>query len=64
MVGRGIRGARRHRPESGQLATNGCPQPIEEVFIAGTEPEDSCSVHRPGFLQWWRKLLRRFKDEE
>ncbi len=51
-------------PESGQLAADGCLDVVEEVFIAGTEPEETCSLHRPGFLRWWRKLLRGFKGSE
>lgn len=46
-------------PETGQLATERCPEVAVELFVAGTEPEDSCSVHRPGFLRWWRRLFGR-----
>jgi penicillin-binding protein 1B len=32
-------------PESGLLATPVCPQPRNEVFIAGTEPTEYCTLH-------------------
>jgi penicillin-binding protein 1B len=32
-------------PESQQLATSSCPVIREEVFIAGTEPGEPCSLH-------------------
>jgi penicillin-binding protein 1B len=32
-------------PESQQLATSSCPVIREEVFLAGTEPAESCSLH-------------------
>jgi penicillin-binding protein 1B len=44
-------------PETGGVATRNCPQVAEEWFMAGTEPEDECPVHRRrGF---WRRLLGR-----
>jgi len=44
-------------PESGELATEGCPERVEEIFIAGTEPP-ACSLHQSGFRSWWNKLFR------
>jgi penicillin-binding protein 1B len=38
-------------PESGELATPACPKTRAEVFIAGTQPLESCHLHgasRPG----------------
>jgi membrane carboxypeptidase/penicillin-binding protein len=32
-------------PETGGLATPGCPDSRPEYFIAGTEPTESCSLH-------------------
>jgi len=32
--------------ETGKLATPGCPKTIREAFLAGTEPTDSCPIHR------------------
>jgi penicillin-binding protein 1B len=32
-------------PESGLLAAPGCPEPRNEVFIAGTEPTEYCTLH-------------------
>ncbi len=31
--------------ESGLLPTSDCGEPIEEIFIAGTEPDDFCDIH-------------------
>ncbi len=31
--------------ESGQLAVAGCPDAVEEIFIRGTEPTESCLLH-------------------
>ncbi len=48
-------------PTSGQLATPACPTTREEVFIAGTEPTESCSLHPASPLNpfTWLKRLRR-----
>ncbi len=35
-------------PLSGQLATAGCPKPVSEVFLAGTQPVDLCQLHGGG----------------
>jgi penicillin-binding protein 1B len=35
-------------PESGMLATAGCPTTISEVYIAGTQPVTSCPLHGGG----------------
>ncbi len=35
-------------PQSGELATPACPNPREEVFVAGTEPTQFCAVHGNG----------------
>jgi penicillin-binding protein 1B len=32
-------------PETRQLASPDCPQTREEVFIAGTEPTETCTLH-------------------
>ncbi len=32
--------------ESGQLATPDCPQVIDDLFLPGTEPDESCTIHR------------------
>lgn len=34
--------------ESGMLARDGCPDPYEEYYRSGTEPETVCSFHRGG----------------
>ncbi len=35
-------------PESGQLATGNCPKTASEVFLAGTQPIESCTLHGGG----------------
>ncbi|PTX62454.1 1A family penicillin-binding protein [Melghirimyces profundicolus] len=34
-------------PQTGERATDTCPQSSELWFLSGTEPKSSCSVHRP-----------------
>ncbi|MCP9440848.1 MAG: PBP1A family penicillin-binding protein [Nitrospira sp.] len=48
---------RRIDPQTGQLATAQCPEPITEVFMAGTEPADYCEIHGGGL---WERLKRAF----
>lgn len=43
-------------PESGEMAVLGCPERVEEVFAAGTEP-GPCSLHQSAFKRWWNKLF-------
>jgi membrane carboxypeptidase/penicillin-binding protein len=45
-------------PESGQLATEGCPGRTEEIFAAGTEPGE-CTLHQNTFRSWWNRLFHR-----
>ncbi len=33
-------------PETGELATAGCPSTRSEVFVAGSQPQETCSVHK------------------
>jgi penicillin-binding protein 1B len=35
-------------PESGQLATANCPKTASEVFLAGTQPIETCTLHGGG----------------
>jgi penicillin-binding protein 1B len=52
-------------PESGELATGGCPQVVQEYFIRGTEPGTDCSLHQGRFKRWMRKFLgKKNKDEK
>ncbi|MGQ9671703.1 MAG: penicillin-binding protein 1C [Candidatus Aminicenantales bacterium] len=37
-------------PDSGELPTPFCPGAVEELFIAGTEPQALCSHHKPKLL--------------
>ncbi|HZN53839.1 MAG TPA: PBP1A family penicillin-binding protein [Candidatus Polarisedimenticolaceae bacterium] len=48
-------------PESGGLAVAGCPDRVEEVFAAGTEPEE-CPIHENAFRRWWQKLFHRDRE--
>lgn len=45
-------------PESGGMATDGCPERKPEVFAAGTEPAP-CPLHQNAFKRWWNKLFHR-----
>ena len=38
-------------PESGQIATNGCPRVSTDYFIAGTQPVEACRLHGGGATQ-------------
>jgi len=38
-------------PESGQLATSGCPNPRPEYFIDGTQPVEVCHLHGGGTMR-------------
>ncbi len=33
-------------PVSGELATSGCPSTRGEVFVAGSQPQESCTLHK------------------
>jgi penicillin-binding protein 1B len=45
-------------PETGELADVQCPQSVEEDFLAGTEPDQPCSVHAsPGVITRMRRWL-------
>ncbi len=48
-------------PESGEAATDGCPERVDEVFAAGTEPP-ACSLHQNAFKRWWNKLFHRQRE--
>jgi penicillin-binding protein 1B len=37
--------------ETGMLATDLCPAPYDEVFVGGTEPSASCTVHTPEYAE-------------
>jgi membrane carboxypeptidase/penicillin-binding protein len=54
-------------PESGMRAAPGCPKPVLETFLSGTEPAELCPLHgspeekKPepsGGGSWWKKLKR------
>ena len=32
--------------ETGKLATPGCPKTMREAFLAGSEPTETCPIHR------------------
>ncbi|MFV9510373.1 transglycosylase domain-containing protein [Tepidibacillus sp. LV47] len=37
-------------PQTGKIANDQCPNPRLEVFIEGTEPKESCDLHKGGQL--------------
>jgi penicillin-binding protein 1B len=37
--------------ETGQLAGPGCPRPLREAFLTGTQPHQSCTQHQ--YLTWY-----------
>jgi penicillin-binding protein 1B len=37
-------------PDTFELATSACPKPVDEVFLAGTQPTRFCSLHGGGGL--------------
>ena len=37
-------------PESGGLATPGCPKPVALPFLVGTEPREYCPIHGGGMF--------------
>jgi penicillin-binding protein 1B len=50
--------------DNGKLATPYCPYVISESFLPGTEPKETCDIHKgPSLLskigQWLRKVIRR-----
>jgi penicillin-binding protein 1B len=45
--------------DTGQLATGQCPRVYHEAFLAGTEPQQSCSEHGGGFLSIFRDFFQR-----
>ncbi len=54
---------------TGLLATEHCPDVIDEYFIEGTEPREYCKLHQPGItdglnrmIDWIKGLLREQKD--
>jgi membrane carboxypeptidase/penicillin-binding protein len=57
-------------PESGEIATPACPESRDEVFIAGTEPVESCSLHREDLLDrippvsWLSRVFGGGDDED
>jgi penicillin-binding protein 1B len=46
-------------PASGGLAASGCPESVEEVFVAGTEPTEPCPLHGRRLMRWFRRLFGR-----
>jgi penicillin-binding protein 1B len=55
-------------PTTGFLATNACPDRLDEAFVAGTEPTQTCPVHpgaavespgqHRGLMRWIKDLFR------
>jgi penicillin-binding protein 1B len=45
-------------PESGLLATPYCTRTIQEIYVQGTEPDETCTIHSGGFdsnYPWYRR---------
>jgi penicillin-binding protein 1B len=42
-------------PTTGMLVTEECPTSVNELFIAGTEPTERCTVHREWKWPWSRR---------
>lgn len=42
-------------PQTGQLATDRCPEVITEVFLDGEQPAEQCQEH----YSWWRSRMNR-----
>ncbi|MEX2260841.1 MAG: PBP1A family penicillin-binding protein [Bryobacteraceae bacterium] len=55
-------------PLSGRAATPGCPATRAEVFVAGTQPLESCPLHRgsspASFVAGWDTGVAPIKNEE
>ncbi len=47
---------RRIDPESGALARRGCPRWVDERFVEGSEPRESCPLHGGRFRRWFHRL--------
>jgi penicillin-binding protein 2D len=47
-------------PQSGELATDDCPEVLTEVFLAGTTPTEVCSLHG----EWRREPTWQTASEE
>jgi penicillin-binding protein 1B len=49
-------------PTTGLLATWRCPESLDEMFIEGTEPTETCE-HGSGFTSWAKRLLDWFRRD-
>lgn len=49
-------------PESGELATDECPEVITEVFLTGHEPTEVCYLHGGGENRW--RDRREYREED
>src|SRR5439155_24922539 len=45
-------------PETGRLASSGCPATVHEAFLASTEPRELCPEHGP--VDLFQSIFRRF----
>lgn len=55
-------------PDNGLLAAPGCPNPVLETFLTGTEPTETCALHAAkdakeadpghGIGSWWKRVRR------
>ena len=44
-------------PLSGLLAQSGCPQRVQEQFLAGTQPTRPCPLHPGGIRGWFKRVF-------
>lgn len=49
-------------PVSGLAAVSGCPSTIEEIFVSGTAPLQTCTVHASGIKGWFQRLFKKSGD--
>jgi len=47
--------------DTGYLAKSGCPNPVKELFLDGTQPTEPCPVHAGGIKGWFRNLFNKDK---
>jgi len=46
-------------PTTGLLARSGCPTRSDEMFVAGTEPTRSCSIHAGGIKGLFQRMFKK-----
>jgi penicillin-binding protein 1B len=49
-------------PQTGELATEACPEVLTEVYLEGWVPDQVCHLHRGGSERWERRRRREAGD--